>query len=687
MTKTLLRNSYLLYLFIMLSILLLSQNSAFAQVTFTDSNLPIVIINTDNAQDIPDDPRIFGQMKIIYNGEGIQNYVTDQTNTVSLNYNGRIDIELRGSTSQDLPKKQYGLSTKLADNVSNNNVSLLGMPSENDWILNGLAFDQSLIRDYLSYNLSRMLGNYATRTVYCEVVINGDYKGLYILQEKVKADSERVNVTKITNAQNSLPNLSGGYITKADKTTGGDPIAWTMDSYIDNNAINFIHELPKPADVTIQQNDYIYTQFANLKSTAAANNGTLSNGYPSIIDIPSFIDFMISNELASNADGYQLSSFFHKDRNGKLRAGPIWDFNLTYGNDLFDYGFDRSHYDVWQFANGDNQGPKFWTDLFNNPQFKCYMSKRWNELIQPGQPLNLQSLNTFIDNTVNHISAAAERENDRWGTVSSHEAEIAGLKSFLGNRITWMTNHLGSFANCSNTVTPPLVISKINYNPATNAGFTNSNDQEFIAITNSGSEPVDLTGIYFKGTGFVYQFPANQLMAENTTFYIASKSSVFLSRYGFAANGEFTRNLSNSNQELVLADAFGNIIDTVHYYDSLPWPNADGNGSFLQLTNTALENNIASSWTATNMDALSNNDWIKNDWINIAPNPTSNFITIKALQPISNIQVFDMQGRIVRSASENTSSVNIDLSSVSNGIYLVKVATSTGSTLQKIIKQ
>lgn len=687
MKKKSTRSQILFLKSILLVVFIFSQYISFGQVTFTDSNLPIVIINTDNAEEIPDDPRIFGDMKIIYRGEGLQNYITDQTNPAFLNYNGRIDIELRGSSSQDLPKKQYGLTTKLTDNLSNNNVSLLGMPSENDWILNGLAFDPSLIRDYLSYNLSRMIGNYATRTVYCELVINGEYKGLYILQEKIKADGERVNVTKITTTQNTFPNVSGGYITKADKTTGGDPVAWTMSSYIDGDNINFIHELPKPTDVTTQQNDYIYGQFNNLKNTTAVGNSSLSDGFPSIIDIPSFIDFMISNEIASNADGYQLSTYFHKDRNGKLRAGPIWDFNLTYGNDLFDYGFDRSHYDVWQFANGDNQGPKFWTDLFNNPQFKCYLAKRWNELIQPGQPMNINSLNTYIDNTISYISAAAVRENEKWGTVPALEFEIIGLKSFLSNRITWITDHLGSFADCSNVVTPPLVISKINYNPNISATFTNSNDQEFIEIKNTGSQPVDVTGIYFKGTGFVFQFPANQIITPNSSVYLASKASVFQNRYGFAAFGEFTRNLSNSNQDLVLADGFGNIIDNVHFYDNSPWPNADGNGSFLQLTDTTLDNNLGASWTAINMDLLSNDEFSSNSFIQIFPNPTSSSVTIKANESISKVQIFDIQGRNVKSVDENSDTAAIEMDKFSNGVYLIKVFTANKFSLHKIIKQ
>jgi len=165
-------------------------------------------------------------------------------------------------------------------------------------------------------------------------------------KRKIKADSKRVNILKITPQDNTLPNSTGGYITKADKTTGGDPVAWTMSSYALETS--FIHDLPKPTEVTAQQQSYIYTRFANLASTSHSNNSSVINGYPSIIDIPSFIDFMLINELASNVDAYQFSTYFHKDRNGKLRAGPVWDFNLTYGNDLGDLQFTRSRPDVWQ---------------------------------------------------------------------------------------------------------------------------------------------------------------------------------------------------------------------------------------------------------------------------------------------------------------------------------------------------
>ncbi|MFC6878050.1 CotH kinase family protein [Flavobacterium myungsuense] len=656
----------------------------------TSSNLPIVIISTEvdpitnQNTEIIDEFRVTANMKIIKRPDGTTNYLTDSNITPYLNYDGKIDIEIRGSSSQGLPKKPYGFSTLLEDN-SNNNVSLLDMPKENDWVLNSLAYDPSLIRDYLSYNLSRQMGNYAPRTAYCEVIINNKYQGLYLLQEKIKADSNRVNILKMTTTDNTLPNISGGYITKADKTTGDDPVAWTMPSY--SWPPNFIHDLPNPAEVTTQQNDYIKGQFFSLASTSKANNSSFSNGYPSFIDVPSFIDFMISNELASNPDGYQFSTYFHKERNGKLRAGPIWDFNLTYGNDLFDSGYDRSKTDVWQFSDGENDGAKFWTDLYNNATFKCYLSRRWNQLLESGQPLNYAILVQFIDKTVNIISEALVRENEKWGRIPDHSIEISNLKAFLSTRISWMTNRLGSFSNCNSIVTPSLVINKINYNPLKSTDFPESNDLEFIEIKNTGTTTINLTGYYFKELGLTYIFPPNSTISSNKSIYLASNSTVFKEKYGITAFGQFTRNLSNSSQKLVLVDGFGNVIDYVEYFDKSPWPDADGSGNYLQLINTTLDNSLASSWVAANNETLLNTSFIDNEDVSIYPNPTSHIVTIRSKNQISKINVFDVLGSIILSANSNSYSFSIDFSSYSKGIYFVTILDEFGLRTKKIVKQ
>jgi hypothetical protein len=668
-----------------LALALLVHGLGFSQ-DFTDSNLPIVIINTDIDEDtgqpmeIPDDPKIWASMKIIYHTDGSRNYMTDADNTDLLDYNGRIKIEVRGSTSQILEKKQYGWTT-YDDEGEKQKVEIMGMPSENDWILNGLAFDPALIRDYLSYNLARQMGRYATRTVYCEVVLNGDYRGLYILQEKIKDSAGRVNIKGIDEDDNEGINLTGGYITKADKTTGGDPVAWTMDSYFEST--DFIHELPKPEDVTTEQNDYIHSVFTSLETTSGGHNSSATDGYPSIIDIPTFVDFMLVNELSANVDVYQISTFFHKDRGGKLRAGPVWDFNLTYGNDVFG---DRSHTDTWQFSNEDNEGAKFWTDLFNDPVYKCQLAKRWNALTAAGQPLNNDHIDDFIDETVELISEAAEREQDRWNSAPNLDNDIQFMKTFITQRIAWMTTNLGSFTACETVTVPSLVISKINYNPGTSDAFPESDDQEFIAIKNTETEMVDLTGVYLSELGISYQFPAGSTIAAGETVYLVSDTDTFEARYDVAAFGQFARNLSNSTQKLVLADAFGNVIDLVEYDDDTPWPDADGNGSYMVLTDVSLDNNIGSNWTASSSDSLGTTQFTATV-ATVFPNPVNNVLHIQAAEIVRQADVYDISGKQLQSLNGSTSRLDIDFSGYAAGIYFIKIKNDTGMSTQKVVKQ
>ncbi|HOX83011.1 MAG TPA: CotH kinase family protein [Chryseolinea sp.] len=666
--------------------------------TLTDSNLPIIIITMDNNRSIQDEPKLLGNMKIIDRGPGQRNFVTDETIPAALNYNGRMEIEIRGSSSQSLPKKQYSFTTLLADNISNNNVELLGMPKENDWILNGLAFDPSLIRDYISYNLSRRIGEYAPRTVYCEVIINGIYQGLYILQEKIKADDNRADISKIEPDDNTLPDVSGGYITKIDKVSGDDVSAWKVSSYIGTNDVNFIHEFPKPSDITSQQNLYIKSRFDALGTTSKAGNISFVDGYPSVIDVPSFLDFMIMNELAANVDAYQISTYFHKDKNGKLRAGPIWDFNLTYGNDLWRWGFDRSKTNTWQFFNGDNIGPRFWKDLFDNPSYKCYLSKRWSELTASGAPLNIASLKTFIDETVVLISEAAARNIARWPPIpedhpSGHEydydLEIANIKSFLEERITWMNGNIGSSSLCSNVITPPLVISKIMYNSGTSTEFPDSNDQEFIEITNNGNEDINLTGMYFGGIGFVYQFPAGSVLPAHAVVQLANHRETFTQKYNFNAFGEFTRSLNDDGQKLTLLDGFGNVIDEVEYSNKAPWPNADGNGSYLQLTDVDLDNNVATNWIASDDEIFSTVTEAEQDLvasIKIYPNPTEDLINVKSSGAMTSIQLRDLQGRLVETIQADTDFTTFSMANFSAGMYLLNVSIGGRSAVLKVVK-
>jgi hypothetical protein len=680
--------------FCILSFLLIFCGKPEAQVTLTDSNLPIVIINIDGGGGIPDEPKVKGNMRIVFSGAGQRNAVAEG-DLAKLNYNGRIGIEVRGSSSQFLEKKQYSLTTLQADNVSNNNVSLLGMPAENDWVLSGLAFDASFMRDYLAFTLSRRIGQYAPRTQYCELILNGDYRGIYMLVEKIKVDDNRVDVTKITPADNVLPDLSGGYITKADKIAGVDVSAWKMDG------TDFVHEFPKPNEITSAQNTYIQSVFSSLANQASISS--ISTGYPSVIDVPSFLDFMLINELGSNADAYQFSTYFHKDKNAKLRAGPIWDSNLTYGYDLVHWGLNRSLPTVWQFNNGDNIGPQFWRSLFSNSTFKCYLSKRWNALTQTGQTLSHESLYALVDETAAILSEASVREHARWDAsiytpLYSNQnppldptlsGQVSVIKNFIAQRIPWMTTNLGSFNACNSVITPPLVITRINYQPETSTSFPESSDQEFIEITNTGNEDVDVTGLYFSGTGFVYRFPNDFILPANSAIQLANKNATFLARHGFFPFGQFTRNLSNTGQKLTLADAFGNVIDEVTYSNMPPWPTVNGNGSHLKLTDINLDNTLGSSWEASTEQISSTVVGLADQGtaVKIFPNPSDDLFKIESPENISVLTIQDTHGRPVYSFRPNAAVTTVNLNDYPDGLYLIFLQFKNQTVIKKLLKR
>ena len=651
-----------------------------AQV-FTDSSLPIVVIETDGGVAIPDDPKVLGTMKVIWHPDGSRNYLTDIDNPAFLNYNGRIGIETRGYSSQMISKKPYSLTTLQADNVTHNNVSILGMPEENDWVLNNLAYDQTGMRDVLTYGISEQMGQYTPRRVYCEVMVNGDYKGLYVFMEKIKVDKNRVNVEKLDQNSNSFPEVTGGYLMQADRGDNTN-YAWTMPTYLSNwwwpETVTFVYCYPKRSDITDVQSDYIHNVFTTLASVAQNHNTDPVSGIPSVIDIPSFVDFMLLAEFSSNVDVYQLSTYYHKDRCGKLRAGPIWDFNLAYGYDEFG---DRSRYDVWQFDNGDNVGPTFWKDLFDTDEFRCYLAKRWFELTQLGQPFNYDMIYNQIVETNDWIIEAVGRDNQRWHTMYNHNGALEEMKTWLLARINWLNQNIGSCEACSDMEVPPLVISKIHYHPEDWWGI-DGDRLEFIEITNNGDHEVDLTGVYFRELGMTYGFPVGSSIMAHKTLLLCSDSLAFIDYYNRVPFGQYQHKLSNKSENLVLVDAWGNVIDEVHYYDSDPWPwEADGEGAFLQLIDLDLDNSLPESWTV-GYDITSAPEFISEEGFRVFPNPAQDWITVW-LPPCdspaveSEYRITNLLGQTLMTGTFSAEVLQLDVSHLSTGMYFITVGNQT----------
>ncbi|MFZ1703386.1 MAG: CotH kinase family protein [Saprospiraceae bacterium] len=655
---------------------------------FVSSNLPIVLITTEinpstgQPFNIKEEVKVPASMKIIWKEDGTRNTLSDQFNPLFLNYDGKIGIEIRGQTSTSLPKKPYGFETVQEDLMTNNNVSILGMPEENDWVLNACAFDKSLIRDNLTFLFSQKIGLYAPRGRYCEVLLNGQYIGVYVLLEKIKQDKNRVDVAELGTEDIDGTNVTGGYITKTDKFSPGDFNHWSYVSHIGQPTF-FIHHEPKPDVILPTQHLYIKQQFDKLEENAAWNPSKL-HGFPSLIDMASFIDFMLINELASNVDAYQYSTFYHKERGGKLRAGPVWDINLAYGNDLFQWGYDRSKTDVWQFDNFDNVGAKFWKNLFLNPTFACHFSQRWKELTREAGVLQTPKMLQMVDSLTALLSEAVGREHQKWNTLDNYTSHVNELKLWISNRVAWINQHIAPLNNCIFADIPPIVISRIHYHPKKEDGFE-STDLEYVELTNNGGEMHDMSGYYVSEPGLGFVFPNNAFIHPGQKIFLASNQQAFEAFYGFAPYGQFVRNLSNSAYHIILRNPYGEIIDNVFYTDNFPWPkDADGNGPCLILNSLNVDNSKGENWSATD-EKLVKTESHKVSRLKLYPNPFVDQVYIAIEHDgIENVELFSALGELMPCVFYQNYLTTENLVS---GVYFTHIKTSSGKIIiAKIVK-
>lgn len=434
---------------------------------FDNSTLPIVVIDTYGV-DIPDEPKIDGMMGIIYNGPNQLNLLNDQFNE----FYGQIAVEKRGSSSNNFPQKSYSLETRGPDSV-NYNVSLFDWPADNDWILYAPYTDKALMRNVLTYKLGNDMGRWAPRTQFCEVVLNGNYIGIYVLMERIKTNPGRVNIDPLTYNDTLNNHLTGGYIVKVDKTTAGGVIAWTspytcqapgtgpIHYQLHDPEIDSIHTLQK---AYIQ--DYITNWEVALKSNTFTNP---NNGYKPFIDVGSFIDYFLITELSKNVDGYRISTFLHKQRfseGGKLVAGPLWDYNIAWGNANYCQGGNTSGWEI-NFnsicgGSGGLQNPFWWNRMLEDTLYANEVSCRWTSLRQ--NTLSDSILSDYIDSMASILEVPAQRHYQKWPILGSYvwpnnfigqtfQEEVDFLKTWIINRAAWMDANM--FGSCTASISEP----------------------------------------------------------------------------------------------------------------------------------------------------------------------------------------------------------------------------------------
>jgi hypothetical protein len=459
-----------------------------AQVNFTSSNLPIVVINT-NGQFIPDEPKITATMGVIDNGPGQRNYMTDPFN----NYNGLIGIELRGSSSQSYPKKAYGIETRDAAG-EDLPVSLLGMPEESDWALIAPLNDKTLMRDVITHLYASRALPWSPRSRYCEVVLNGDYIGVYALIETIKRDADRVDIAKLEEDEVSGDDVTGGYILRMDKygTSGGIGGNWLSDYPPIAGSWQqtwFQYDTPKEVDIQPQQAAYIQNHIDAFEDMLAAPN--FKAHYEDWIDLDTWVNYLLVQEITRNVDGYRLSAYFYKDKDsngGKIAMGPIWDHNISLGIGDYCEGANPAGWakDFNIFCSGDGWVIHFWwSRLWSDPAFRQRVGANWQALRQ--DEWSNARLFGAIDSISNLLAESQVRNFQRWPVLGSY----VWPNSFIGNSYaqevnylrSWLTQRLGwldaSIAAVSDTTTPPgpgEEIFKLYPNPADDFVYLSAQD-------------------------------------------------------------------------------------------------------------------------------------------------------------------------------------------------------------------
>lgn len=409
------------------------------------SNLPLVIIDT-NGRWIPDEPKMPAQMKIIYDESG----GTNSLNSSHVHFEGKIGIELRGKTSHGFPKRQYGF--EFQDKQGNDkDVSIFGLPAESDWILHGPYSDKTLMRNYLAFEFSNRIGRYASRTKFVEVFLNDrrdrtiqakHYVGVYLLLEKIKRGKDRVDIKSLRPDQNKPPEITGGYILKIDKIDYYDTYFYTQ------RGTQLTHVYPKGREITQTQKRWIRNYMNRFESALAGPDyKDPVKGYAKYIDVDAFVDHFIINELFKNTDGFRFSAYMYIDRDGKLEAGPVWDFNLSTGNTIF-----HNSWVTYDWLIYTNPVPFWWHRLVSDEKFKGKLVRRWKELRK--NELATAEIIGEVDRTVDFLSEAQKRNFERWRVLGrtifgnrgpgypTYEQEVEKMKIWLKTRIKWMDKNI-----------------------------------------------------------------------------------------------------------------------------------------------------------------------------------------------------------------------------------------------------
>ena len=416
------------------------------------SHLPVVSIDT-NGVDIPgrsyhdeegnryytvtEDGKDFvhGSISVIEN-YGENNHSTDVPSLVC-----EMDINVRGNTSRSF--KKVGYAIRLTDsNGLNLDAGMLGMDAHHDWVLHGPILDVTLIRNYICYNIAGEIMEYAPNVRFCEVFLNGEYLGIYLMMESVTAGDQNTRLNLSVSKKN---NTFSGYCLRLDRGSNTEIKnlnVFSMYTYKQFGIINL--EYPGTSNINEGLKKNIEEDFSAFER-ALYSNDEADTSWKQMIDMESFADYFIINEFTSNYDAGLYSTYIYKDVDGLFKM-CVWDFNSA-----FDNYQDR----VVSPEGFSLQKSPWFEKMFEDEEFVELVIERYYEL--RGGVLSEEYMFEYIDSTVSFLGEAIDRDTERWENAytggllfpaernpKTHEEAIQTMKDFIADRGAWMDQNIES---------------------------------------------------------------------------------------------------------------------------------------------------------------------------------------------------------------------------------------------------
>ncbi len=360
-----------------------------------------------------------------------------------------INLRIRGNSSRYYDKKSYKIEFVDQEGLESN-VDVMGMGRYDEWALYGPFLDKTLIRNYVYLNLYGELYPETPDMRYCQVFMDGEYVGLYLMMETVAADNDRVNLTSFTTRRDVT-----SYIVELDKSDTTKPVE-TFTRYTQNLEQLTILSVVYPGvqNQTQEFLDYIANDVSEFeKALYSYDFDDPEKGYRAHINVDSFVDYYIINEFAVINDMANRSTYLYKDLGGKLTMSPLWDFNNA-----------ADHYYV-EVPGSDTEGylyyDRVWyTMLMKDPYFVDKVIERYRELRTVGI-LNEQKILELIDQTTAFLEQDSQLNFEVWGysfdpsrldnynklmgddrNSTSYTEAIQQLETFMIERGRWLDQHI-----------------------------------------------------------------------------------------------------------------------------------------------------------------------------------------------------------------------------------------------------